>query len=134
MSFEYEDLDRVERKGYALGFAAGYSLFSNAVSRLISDLEKDRANLEQTPAFKEFQARWTALLYTGCDLVEEASRQDANGLYRDHEDLELKEIHESLDVELSPDAREKLEALAKEKGRTVSELVSEIILENTKPN
>jgi recombinational DNA repair protein (RecF pathway) len=36
--------------------------------------------------------------------------------------------------ELSPDAKEKLEALAKEKSQTVSELVSEIVSENTKRN
>jgi len=136
MSFEYEDMDRVEKRGYSLGFTAAYSLFNEAVTYFLGLFEKDEpmvhGKLMESRAFKEFQARWFALFYTGCDLVEETSRQDIVDNYRSHEELELKEVHEKLNVELSPDAREKLEALAKEKGQTVSEFVSEIVLENTK--
>jgi hypothetical protein len=102
MSFEYEDLDRIERKGYALGFVAGYSLFSEAVTGFLGLFEKDESTvigrLRESRAFKEFQARRFALFYTGCDLIEEVSRQDVVDSYHLHEELELKEIHEKLDI------------------------------------
>jgi hypothetical protein len=70
---------------------------------------------------------------TYCDLTEEASRMDVADQYRSYEAFELKKLHKCqlfVDTELY----EKLEARAEEKGQTVSELVSEIVLEKTKRN
>jgi len=92
MSFNYEEFARAERKGYCLGFSAGYSLFNEATTKLLQDLKSEKACLEETPAFKEFQARWAALWDTCCDLTEEVSRMDVVDHYRGYEAHELEQL------------------------------------------